>query len=183
MRIREKQQLSPIADEVLALVAVVRPILIGVLYALKKDVVKPVGSYENVTLALLSRLYKPGDGDCGKVRLDESKNLVICPLLHDGDFMQLFYEGWQIVQAFIASDAGLPKEVMLPRPSHREVARMLRDRREFPVVDVVEALRPFAQPELLVASRANAHHLGRIWSRWSTYLDTASRPCAGGLPG
>jgi hypothetical protein len=298
MRIQQEQQLSPIADEVLALVAVVQPILTGVLYALKHDLVNAVGGYENVTLSMLSRLYKPGDGDCGicfeyavhdamnrrdaqvlnrvsdamklckvkgtqtksilfgaeksgalqlidtarniltdnsrvlygtrgqpaklrsylymlvgafknrntrnglpysinglwkadlflgcsdsdrwvgttvknnpaqlegaqglrvgiiptrqgrtdRVRLDESKNLVICPLLHDGDFMQSFYEGWQIVQAFIASDANLPKEVMLPRPAHREVARMLRDRRDFPVVDVVEALKPFAQPELL----------------------------------
>ena len=28
-----------------------------------------------------------------RVRMDEMKNLVICPLLHDGDFMQKFYEG------------------------------------------------------------------------------------------
>jgi hypothetical protein len=32
-------------------------------------------------------------GTSDKVRKDESKNLIICPLHHDGDFMQTFYEG------------------------------------------------------------------------------------------
>jgi hypothetical protein len=77
------------------------------------------------------------------------KNLVICPLHHDEDFMQVFYEGWRIVQAFLAADANVPKEVALPRPADREVARVLAERREFPLVDVVEAIEAFAQPELL----------------------------------
>jgi hypothetical protein len=302
MRIRTEQQLNPVGDEVLALVAVVQPILLGVLYALKQDIVEGVGGYENLTLKTLARLYRPGDGDCGicfeyavhdamnrgdpqvlsrvddavklckvkgaetksilfgaekngalqlidtarniltdesrclsgvqgqpvklrqyldkivgafrnrntknglpysisglwkadlflgrsdtdrwvgtsvksnatqlegahglrigiiperqgrsdRVRVDEMKNLVVCPLRHDGDFMQTFYEGWQVVQAFIASDAYVPKEVMLPRPPHREVARMLQDRRDFPVVDIVDAIKPFAQPELLLVVR------------------------------
>src|SRR5205807_3545959 len=63
--------------------------------------------------------------------------------------MQTFYEGWRIVQAFIDADAALPKEVSLPRPAHREVARILVERRDFPVVDVVEAIASFSQPELL----------------------------------
>jgi hypothetical protein len=306
MRIRHERQINPVGDEVLALAAVVQPILLGVLYALKADVVKACGGYENVPLKLLSRLYKPGDGDCGicfeyavheamnrgdsqvldrvstaiqlckvkgtetksilfgaeksgalqlidtarevltedsrvlyetagqpaklraylerlvgafknrntrnglpysirglwkadlflgcadsdrwvgttvknnpsdlegarglrigivstrqgrsdKVRKDELKNLVICPLLHDGDFMQCFYEGRQIVQAFIAADANLPKEVALPRPAHREVARMLRDRRDFAVVEVVDALKIFGQPELLETTNADVN--------------------------
>jgi hypothetical protein len=65
MRIQQERQLNPIADEVLALIAVVCPILTGVLYALKQDVVKAVGGYEKVTLQLLARLYRGGDGDCG----------------------------------------------------------------------------------------------------------------------
>jgi hypothetical protein len=71
-------------------------------------------------------------------------------LHHDEDFMQTFYEGWRIVQAFIDADANMPKEVALPRPTHREVARILVERREYPVVDVVEAMGPFSQPSLLV---------------------------------
>jgi hypothetical protein len=63
--------------------------------------------------------------------------------------MQTFYEGWRIVQAFIVSDATVPKEVLLPRPAHREVARILVERRDYPVIDVVEAIKSFGQPELL----------------------------------
>ena len=80
---------------------------------------------------------------------DEAKNLVICPLPHDQDFMQIFYEGWDIVQAFIAADANVPKEVDLPRPPDREVARILEERREFPIIEVIEAIEKFGQPELL----------------------------------
>jgi hypothetical protein len=299
MKVRKERQLNAVADEVLALTAVVRPILKGVLYGLKQDVVAEVGGYEDVKLKMLPRLIRPSDGDVGvcfeyavheamnagdsrvieriesamklckvpagdprsilfgieksgavqlidtaramltedarvlaggvgqppkltkhlttiagafrnrrtrlalpssinglwkadlfvgapsserwvaatvksnpgdlegaaglrigivpvrsgrtdKVRKDDGKNLVICPLHHDGDFMQTFYEGWRIVQAFLKADAKEPKEVSLPRPEDREVARILAERREFPVVDVVEALEAFAQPELLV---------------------------------
>lgn len=38
LRIHQERQLNPVADEVLALTAVVRPILSGVLYGLKADV-------------------------------------------------------------------------------------------------------------------------------------------------
>jgi hypothetical protein len=269
MRIQQENQLNPIADEVMALIAVTCPILTGVLYALKADVVAEVGGYNNVKLKMLARLHKPGDGDCGicfeyavhdamnrqdgqvldristaiklckvkgsqpksilfgaeksgtlqlidtareiltedsrvlygtrgqpaklraylekivgafknrntqnglpysirglwkadlfigcsdsdrwvgtsvknnplqlegaqglrigivptkqgkgdRIRIDDSKNLVVCPLLHDGDFMQCFYEGWQIVQAFIRSDAKLPKERLFYRDRHIE---------------------------------------------------------------
>src|SRR5262245_79209 len=298
MRIQKQLQQSPVADEVLALTAVVRPILIGVLYSLKQDVVAEAGGYAGVKLKMLPRLRRQGDGDCGvcfeyavheamnnrdhrvleriadatelcnvpgndpksilfgleksgsqqlidtagellteesrllygtrgqpaklrkhlsalagafknrktkpalpwsirglwkadlfigfsdtdrwvgttvkinpgqlegaaglrigivptrqgqsdRVHHDESKNLVVCPLHHDGDFMQVFYEGWRIVQAFLEADARIPKEVFLPRPVDREVARILEERREFPVLDVVDAIRVFGQPGLL----------------------------------
>jgi hypothetical protein len=63
--------------------------------------------------------------------------------------MQIFYEGWRIVQAFIAADAQIQKEVSLPRPVDREVARILAERRSFPVLDVIEAIAAFGQPGLL----------------------------------
>jgi hypothetical protein len=91
-------------------------------------------------------------GASDKVRLDESKQLIVCPLHHDADFMQIFYEAWRIVQAFIDADARVPKEVALPRPVHREICRILEERREFPVVDIVEAIKKFGQPELLETS-------------------------------
>jgi hypothetical protein len=65
MRIQQEKQLNPVADEVLALTSVVRPVLLGVLYALKQDIVKQVGGYEKITLSMLARLYRRGDGDCG----------------------------------------------------------------------------------------------------------------------
>jgi hypothetical protein len=298
IQLRLEQQQNRVSDEVSAITAVVRPILSGVLYALKKDVVESIGGYERVQLKLLPRLYRPGDGDCGicfeyavhdamnrgedsvrervvdalrecnvrgvqsasilfgaekagSVRLidtaselltddsrllagnrgqpvklrnhiamvaaafrrrefrellpwsisglwkadlfvgvrdkdrwvgtsvkinrdhleparglrigivptrqgssdsivkDDARNLVICPIPHDQAFMEVFYQGWQVVQAFMAADAQVPKEVALPRAPERQVASYLATRREFPVVDVIEALRPLSQPELL----------------------------------
>lgn len=305
LQLRIERQRNPVADEVSALTAVVRPILEGTLYALKRDTVAQVGGHERVTLALLARLYRPGDGDCGlcfewavhdamnrrdplllervaealhrhcnvpgkepasilfgaektgalrlidtasellteesrvlvgrvgqpaklkryinllaaafrresarlalpysisglwkadlflghtdadrwigtsvkinprdleaarglrlgivpsrqgrgdRIVLDEQKNLVVCPIPHDGSFMEIFYQGWGIVQQFIAADARVPKEVALPRPPERQVARYLEDRRDFLVLEVVDALRPLSQPELLdTATRA-----------------------------
>lgn len=305
MRVQEEQQLNLVSDEVLALTAVVRPILRGTLYALKTEVVRDEGGFENIKLFKLPRLYRAGDGDCGicfeysvheamnnknpkvlerivdaarlcnvpgisaksilfgleksgsqqliataeqnltdestllygtagrpiklrkrltdiagafrnsrtrlalpysirglwkadlfigfsdtdrwaatsvkinpahlegapglrigivptrqgasdAVHKDEARNLVICPLHHDQDFMQTFYEGWRIVQAFIDADAHVPKEVSLPRPAHREVTRILAERRNFPVVDVIDALKAFSQPELLKTEETQA---------------------------
>lgn len=298
MQIRVEKQQSPVADEVAALFAVVRPILEGLLYGLKGDVVAEAGGRDGIKLEVLTRLYVPGDGDCGicfeyavhdamrrddphvlervghalgmcnvpgaelgsilfgaekagsqqlietakealtedsllmygqrgrparlrrqidlmaqafrsrhrtdilpdsisglwkadlflghtdtdkwvgtSVKInpahlepakglrvgvvpvkagksdapfkDEQKNLVVCPLLHDGSFMEVFYSGWRIVQQFIDARGKMPKEVALPRPPEREVARALYDRRGFPVVEVIDALRPLAQPHLI----------------------------------
>lgn len=305
VEIRVESQQSPVADEVAALFAVVRPIPEGLLHSLKADVVAEVGGIENVKLKMLPRLYRAGDGDCGicfeyavhdavrrndgavleriesalslcnvagsdvtsllfgaektgsqqiiesahaaltddsvlmsgyrgkparlkrhiaaiaqafrrpTARLnlpqsisgiwkadlfvgradtdrwvgttvkinptalegarglrvgivpvrqgetdlpfkDDKRNLVVCPLLHDGAFMEVFYAGWIIVQQFIAADARIPAEAALPRPPDREVARQLQQRREFAVLDVIEALRPLAQPELLVSNEIDA---------------------------
>lgn len=296
---RFERQLNPVADEVSALTAVVRPILQGVLFALKSEVVGEVGGHQKVKLMLLPRLYKRGDGDCGicfeyavhdaierhdplvmerivealskhckipgdnaasilfgaektgavqlietakgrltdqsqlqvgtrgrpvklkrhidnvaaafrkrsvqlllphsisglwkadlfvgfddsdqwvgtsvkinpksleparglrvgivpsnqgtgdSIRRDEQKNLIVCPLAHDGSFMEVFYRAWGIVQQFLFAEGEMPKEVSLPTPADRQVAKYLAERRNFPVVDVIEALEPLAQPQLL----------------------------------
>lgn len=86
------------------------------------------------------------------VRLDEQKNLVICPVPHDGSFVQIFHEGWRIVQDLCARNFEMPSKADVPNPAHREVARIFVERREFPVPDVIEAIRKFAQPELLTSS-------------------------------
>lgn len=76
------------------------------------------------------------DEDKNLVICDEDKNLVICPLKHDQDFMQIFYEGWRVVRAFMAAQAPVPKEAALPSPVEREVARILYQGREYPVLRV-----------------------------------------------
>jgi len=310
MDIRTQTQRARIGDEYSAIVAVVRPILEGVLYALKRDVVAEVGGYENVKLKMLPRLYRPGDRDCGicfeyavhdaltrgegrvlervndallrcnipgstvasilfgvektgaldlintakdrltdesrlragtkgqpvklkrhidsiassfrrraqakslpwsisgiwkadlfvgmtesdrwvattikinaqhlegarglrigivptregttdLIRMDDRNNLIVCPLPYDGGFMEIFYSGWQIVQQFIGADARVPREVFLPRQIDRHVARLLEDRREFNVVDVIEALGSLSQPELLVTDARPAELVSR----------------------
>jgi hypothetical protein len=311
MQLRLQFQHNAVADEVSAITAVVRPILEGLLYALKGDVVAEVGGYDKVKLMILPRLYRPGDRDCGicfeyavhealnrkepsvlerfhdamtnfcnvpgnepssilfgleksgslnlidtakerltddsrlragtkgqpaklkrhidsiaaafrkkearellpwsisglwkadlfvgntdtdrwvgttvkinpehleggrglrigivparhgesdRVYLDDSKNLVVVPLLHDRAFMEVFYLGWGVVQQFIAADAKVPKEVSLPRPADRQVAKYLEDRREFPVKDVIEALKPLSQPELLETREQDASLVSR----------------------
>lgn len=83
------------------------------------------------------------------VMRDDQRNLVICPLPHDYSFMQTFYEGLRIVQALCATDFQTPSEALLPSPSHREVARIWVERRNLPVIEVVEAVATFAQPHLL----------------------------------
>lgn len=300
--IRLESQQNPVGDEVSAIVAVVRPILEGLLYALKIEVIAEIGSHDKVKLLMLPRLYRPGDGDIGicfeyavhdavrrgdasvlervtdgmkkyckmkgvqtesilfgaektgamrlidtaenlltdesrlltgeqaqpvklkkyinqlaaafrrpttrealpssirglwkadlflgmrdidrwvgttvkinpgqlepakglrvgivpsrelktdKVRFEESKNLVVCPLPFDGSFMEIFYIAWGIVQQFIAADAYVPKPASLPVAQHRTVARLLEERRDFSVLEVVEALKPLSQPELLASN-------------------------------
>ncbi|GGA46762.1 hypothetical protein [Paenibacillus physcomitrellae] len=88
-------------------------------------------------------------GKSDKVYLHETKNLVICPLPYDESFMEIFYSGWQIVKQFLTADAKVPREVFLPRPADRQVCRFLEQRRDFPVLEVIEALRPLAQKELI----------------------------------
>lgn len=82
------------------------------------------------------------------VRLQD--RIVICPLPHDGSYMEVFYKGLEVVQALCATDFQMPKPVELPDANARHVARLFVDRREFPVVDVLEATEKFSQPELLI---------------------------------
>ena len=87
-------------------------------------------------------------GRSDAVKLDEDKNLVICPIRHDFDFMQSFYEAWRVVQAFMAADAKMPKEIDLENPSHREVCRILHRRRAYSVLDVIDSIEKYGQRRL-----------------------------------
>jgi hypothetical protein len=65
LSLRLEYQRSPVADEVSALTAVVRPILRATLYSLKAEQVRDLRGHENIRLRNLARLYRKGDGDCG----------------------------------------------------------------------------------------------------------------------
>lgn len=55
-----------IGAEVMALYAVISPILKGITYSLKKSMLKDFDlTYESITLAQLARLYREGAGDYG----------------------------------------------------------------------------------------------------------------------
>lgn len=299
INIQIEQQQNYVADEVSALVAVVRPILQGLLFAIKRDVANEAGGIENLKLFMLPRVYRPGSGDCGicfeyavhdavlrkdpmvvervhesltrhcrvpgtdtasilfgaektgalklignaghflteesrvltgvqsqppklkqyisdltqafrkqayknqlpssisglwkadlflgnrdsdrwvgttvkinksqlegapglrigivpsqhgrgdSITFDQHKNLVICPLPYDGAFMEVFYSAWWIVKCFIDADAKVPRPESLPVGAHRMVAQLLEQRRDFPVLDVVQSLISMAQPGLL----------------------------------
>lgn len=305
IQLRKEEQANPIASEVSALIAVVRPILTAILYGLKTDIVEQVGGHAKVTLSILPRLYRPGDGDVGicfewaihdairradgkvldriqsaltfcrvpgvdpasilfgaeksgalqlidtasqiltddsrlltgeqaqppklkrhlsmlaaafrrpetrrylpysiaglwkadlfvgnsdsdrwvgtsvkinprdlegarglrigivpesqgnsdRITKDDAKNLIVCPIPYDASFMEVFYTGWRIVQQFIRADAKMPKDVALPNPPERQVARELVDRAKFTVLEVVEALAAQEQPHLLSGSQKDA---------------------------
>jgi hypothetical protein len=84
-----------------------------------------------------------------KVRKDDAKNIIVCPIPYDDSFMQLFYAGWRIVQQFMAADAALPNEDRLPLPHEREVARSLAMRRESTILVVVDVLEAESQRRLI----------------------------------
>ena len=94
-------------------------------------------------------------GKTDKVRMDEQKNLIICPVPYDQSFMELFYTGWRVVQQFIFAHGKMPKEVALPNPAERQVVKELVDRLEFPVIDVVDVLQAQSQKNLLESNQSS----------------------------
>jgi hypothetical protein len=96
-------------------------------------------------------------GSSDKIYIDAGKNLIVCPIPYDGSFMELFYTGWRIVQQFIQADAKVPAPVALPAPADRQVARELEMRRNFPVIEVVAALKAQSQPDLLSAAERHVN--------------------------
>lgn len=85
---------------------------------------------------------------------DGSRNLVLCPVPYERSFMELFYSSFVLVQKFLASDAHLPPPVHLPASPDRQVAKWLAERRQFAVLDVIDAFESMAQPGLLLSRTA-----------------------------
>lgn len=65
LQLRLEFQENPVVDEVSAVTAIVRPVLAGILYSLKRQVVDEVGGHQELKLFMLPRLRRPGDGDIG----------------------------------------------------------------------------------------------------------------------
>jgi len=60
----ESQQ-NPVGSEVLARIAIVRPILTALLTGIKQEVLNELGGMENIKLFMLPRAYREGSGDIG----------------------------------------------------------------------------------------------------------------------
>jgi hypothetical protein len=91
-----------------------------------------------------------GDGPS----FDKTRNLILCPVPYDGGFMEVFQGAFFIVKTFLDADATVPKPVVLYLSADRYVAKLLEERRKFPVLDVIDALERFAQPGLLESGSA-----------------------------
>lgn len=63
--IQREMQLNHVADPHSALISLIRPILYGLTYSLKTEIVSEVGGFDNVKLKMLPRLRRAGDGDVG----------------------------------------------------------------------------------------------------------------------
>lgn len=59
------KQTNEVCSEYEALFSIIHPVLTGLALSLKQDIVKQVGGNEKISLELFTRLYEPGDGDCG----------------------------------------------------------------------------------------------------------------------
>ena len=65
MKLTKEIQRDPITDQARARIALVLPVLKGVLLGLQLARVDRLGGYEKITLADLAREYREGSGDCG----------------------------------------------------------------------------------------------------------------------
>lgn len=88
-------------------------------------------------------------GKNDKIYKHDTKNLIICPVPYDQSFMEIFYEGWNIVKQFILAHGEMPKEINLSSGLDRLVCKELVSRKKFPVLGVIEVLETMGQPHLM----------------------------------
>lgn len=65
MKLLIETQQNPVGSEVLARIAIVRPILTALLTGIKQEVLSELGGIENMKLFMLPRAYRDGCGDVG----------------------------------------------------------------------------------------------------------------------
>lgn len=95
-------------------------------------------------------------GKSDKIYKHDTKNLIICPVPYDKSFMEIFYEGWNIVKQFILAHGEMPKEMYLSSGLDRLVCKELVSRRKFPALGVVDVARTLGQPHLLEIQKDKA---------------------------
>lgn len=88
-------------------------------------------------------------GRSDKIYKHDTKNLIICPVPYDQSFMEIFYEGWNIVKQFILAHGNMPKEINLSSGLDRLVCKELVSRKTFPILDVIDVLETMGQPHLM----------------------------------
>lgn len=79
-------------------------------------------------------------------------SLIHCPLPYNIEFMQLFGATFQIVKHLITARGKQPHRAALVYYDDQEVAKWLSDRAHFPVLEILEALEPIKQVDLLAES-------------------------------
>ncbi|WP_122813302.1 hypothetical protein [Pseudomonas viridiflava] len=82
-------------------------------------------------------------------------DLIYCPLPYDGEFMELFGSSFQVIKQLVASKGKQPSRIALVYPADHEVAKWLADRAHFPVIGILEAIKPIMQPGLIVEESVN----------------------------
>jgi hypothetical protein len=65
MKLLIESQQNPVGSEVLARIAIVRPILMALLTGIKQEVLAELGGMDNMKLFMLPRAYRDGSGDVG----------------------------------------------------------------------------------------------------------------------
>jgi hypothetical protein len=104
-------------------------------------------SAKGLRLAIIPSKFGKSD----RIRINDSKNLVICPMPYNRSFIEIFYEGWNIIKAFINAKGKMPKDNIMPNGLHKIVCKELVARNRFTVLEVIEALEVLKQPKLISA--------------------------------
>lgn len=112
---------------------------------------KQLESARGLRLAIIPS--RQGKGD--RIYKHDTKNLIICPVPYDQSFMEIFYEGWDIVKKFIDARGNIPREIDLSASLDRTICKHLVDRKKFPVLEVVEYLKRMGQPHLMAVENTD----------------------------
>ena len=101
-----------------------------------------------------------------RIEYNERLNLIMCPIPYDGHFMEAYYKSYGIMRAIIHSDCNMPPPVLLADSGDRYIADELIKRKNFPALEISQALTVLGQPGLI----ATAPPTGEIQAVASTFL-------------